>query len=74
MNLNVVLSAIRPEGEWVSFCMWTTLIKHIATFLAKGVDFQENPRNEPYGKVVVFNDVFGNGWDLLQLAKPLIPE
>lgn len=44
-----------------------------AGLLAKGVDFQEDPRNEPYGKVAVFKDPFGNAWDLLQLAKPFIP-
>ncbi|PCJ74519.1 MAG: extradiol dioxygenase [Rhodobacteraceae bacterium] len=41
--------------------------------LAKGVAFQEDPRIEPYGKVAVFKDPFGNSWDLLQLAKPFIP-
>ena len=41
--------------------------------LAKGVDFQEEPCSEPYGKVAVFIDPFGNAWDLLQLAKPFIP-
>ncbi|MGH1482232.1 MAG: VOC family protein [Geminicoccales bacterium] len=35
--------------------------------LARGVDFIEKPRDEPYGKVAVFNDIFGNKWDLLQL-------
>jgi len=45
-----------------------------AELLAKGVNFQEDPRIEPYGKVAVFKDPFGNAWDLLQLAKPFIPE
>jgi catechol 2,3-dioxygenase-like lactoylglutathione lyase family enzyme len=31
-----------------------------------GVAFQEVPRNEPYGKVAVFKDPFGNSWDLIQ--------
>lgn len=31
-----------------------------------GVEFLEEPRNEPYGKVVVFNDLYGNKWDLLE--------
>lgn len=44
-----------------------------AALLAKGVDFHEDPRDEPYGKVAVFKDPFGNAWDLLQLAKPFIP-
>ncbi len=32
-----------------------------------GVRFVENPRTEPYGTVVVFEDLYGNRWDLLQL-------
>jgi catechol 2,3-dioxygenase-like lactoylglutathione lyase family enzyme len=30
-----------------------------------GVHFNEEPRSEPYGKVVVFTDIAGNKWDLL---------
>ena len=30
-----------------------------------GVEFLEPPRNEVYGQVVVFKDIFGNKWDLL---------
>ncbi|WKE64569.1 VOC family protein [Gallaecimonas kandeliae] len=33
---------------------------------AKGVHFVEQPREEPYATVVVFEDGFGNKWDLLQ--------
>jgi len=33
----------------------------------KGVKFCEQPRKESYGVVVVFEDLFGNRWDLLQL-------
>jgi catechol 2,3-dioxygenase-like lactoylglutathione lyase family enzyme len=32
---------------------------------AAGVQFAGEPRDEPYGKVVVFVDVAGNKWDLL---------
>lgn len=32
---------------------------------AAGVEFLGEPRNEPYGRVVVFLDVAGNRWDLL---------
>jgi catechol 2,3-dioxygenase-like lactoylglutathione lyase family enzyme len=35
-------------------------------YLAAGVRFLENPREEPYGIVAVFADPFGNKWDLLQ--------
>jgi catechol 2,3-dioxygenase-like lactoylglutathione lyase family enzyme len=34
--------------------------------LAAGVRFRETPRTMPYGKVVVFADYLGNGWDLLE--------
>ncbi len=34
-----------------------------------GVTFEEDPRSEPYGMVVVFRDPFGNRWDLLGPAK-----
>jgi catechol 2,3-dioxygenase-like lactoylglutathione lyase family enzyme len=32
-----------------------------------GVEFEEEPRVEEYGTVVVFRDLYGNRWDLLQL-------
>jgi catechol 2,3-dioxygenase-like lactoylglutathione lyase family enzyme len=33
---------------------------------ASGVRFTEQPRQEPYGLVVVFLDLYGNKWDLIQ--------
>lgn len=36
-----------------------------AAFMAKGVRFLEAPREEPYGPVAVFEDLYGNRWDLL---------
>ncbi|GII58440.1 hypothetical protein Pth03_68290 [Planotetraspora thailandica] len=38
-----------------------------ARLMAAGVVFEEQPRNESYGTVVVFRDLYGNRWDLLQL-------
>ncbi len=35
---------------------------------SKGVRFLEAPRSEPYGTVAVFEDLYGNKWDLLELA------
>lgn len=37
-----------------------------AAFLAAGVRFRETPRHESYGKVVVFEDLYGNAWDLIE--------
>lgn len=34
--------------------------------LAAGVHFCETPRTEDYGTVAVFEDLYGNRWDLLQ--------
>jgi catechol 2,3-dioxygenase-like lactoylglutathione lyase family enzyme len=31
-----------------------------------GVRFLEEPRHEDYGSVVVFEDLYGNRWDLMQ--------
>jgi catechol 2,3-dioxygenase-like lactoylglutathione lyase family enzyme len=33
---------------------------------ARGVKFIEAPRHEPYGTVVVFEDLYGNRWDLVE--------
>lgn len=32
----------------------------------KGVNFIETPRHETFGRVVVFKDIFGNKWDLIE--------
>ncbi|MEO0492373.1 MAG: VOC family protein [Actinomycetota bacterium] len=39
-----------------------------AQMTAAGVHFREEPRHEVYGTVAVFEDKYGNGWDLLQPA------
>jgi catechol 2,3-dioxygenase-like lactoylglutathione lyase family enzyme len=31
-----------------------------------GVEFVREPRNEPYGTVAVFKDIYGNLWDLVE--------
>ncbi|HEU5295484.1 MAG TPA: VOC family protein [Burkholderiaceae bacterium] len=37
-----------------------------ATYKARGVQFVREPQREPYGRVAVFRDPWGNLWDLLQ--------
>jgi catechol 2,3-dioxygenase-like lactoylglutathione lyase family enzyme len=37
-----------------------------AVMLARGVSFLEAPRHEAYGTVAVFEDLYGNKWDLIQ--------
>lgn len=36
--------------------------------IRRGVAFNEEPRREPYGRVAVFEDLYGNKWDLLMPA------
>ncbi len=38
-----------------------------AAMVKSGVHFLEEPRHEAYGSVAVFEDLYGNTWDLLQL-------
>jgi catechol 2,3-dioxygenase-like lactoylglutathione lyase family enzyme len=37
-----------------------------ARYTTLGVKFLEAPRHEPYGSVAVFEDLYGNKWDLIQ--------
>lgn len=40
-----------------------------AAWTAAGVTFREAPRHEPYGVVAVFEDLYGNAWDLIEPAR-----
>ena len=54
-------------GGRVSFFLQTDdFDRDYARYLGAGVQFLEDPRQEPYGKVAVFSDLFGNTWDLIQ--------
>lgn len=39
------------------------------TLLSRGVAFVREPKTQEYGTVAVFEDLYGNRWDLLQLNK-----
>ena len=41
--------------------------RDFAAMAARGVQFVEAPRDEPYGAVAVFEDLYGNRWDLVQM-------
>ena len=38
------------------------------SMIAKGVRFVRPPKTEPYGTVAVFEDLYGNLWDLIQFS------
>ncbi|WP_329462479.1 VOC family protein [Streptomyces sp. NBC_01431] len=56
-------------GGRVGFFLHTeNFARDHSRMLAAGVRFLEEPRHEPYGSVAVFEDLYGNRWDLLQPA------
>jgi catechol 2,3-dioxygenase-like lactoylglutathione lyase family enzyme len=59
----------RQMGGRVGFFLQTdSFDEAYANMVEAGVVFREDPRNEAYGKVVVFEDCYGNGWDLIEPA------
>jgi catechol 2,3-dioxygenase-like lactoylglutathione lyase family enzyme len=44
--------------------------RDFAALSEKGVHFLESPRDEPYGTVAVFEDLYGNRWDLIEKKAP----
>ncbi|WP_369979571.1 VOC family protein [Xanthomonas bundabergensis] len=57
----------RQSGGRVGFFLHTDdFHRDHAAMLARGVRFLEQPRNESYAIVAVFQDPYGNQWDLLE--------
>jgi catechol 2,3-dioxygenase-like lactoylglutathione lyase family enzyme len=57
----------RQTGGRVSFFLETdNFVRDHAAFSARGVTFLEAPRYEAYGAVAVFEDLYGNKWDLIE--------
>ena len=54
-------------GGRVGFFLETDdFARDFALYTARGVRFIEAPRHEAYGSVAVFEDLYGNKWDLIQ--------
>ena len=59
----------KQAGGRVGFFLHTDDCKLDHQLLSsRGVQFEETPRNEPYGTIAVFVDLYGNRWDLLEPA------
>ena len=57
----------RAAGGRVAYFLHTDdFARDHAAMLAAGVRFREAPREESYGRVAVFEDLYGNGWDLIE--------
>ena len=56
-------------GGRVGFFLYTSDFEEtLQRMLTAGVRFLEQPRHEAYGTVAVFEDLYGNRWDLLEPA------
>ena len=65
----------RQSGGRVFLFLHTDdLPRDYAHMRAQGVRFREAPRTESYGLVAVFEDLYGNAWDLLQLNREITPQ
>jgi catechol 2,3-dioxygenase-like lactoylglutathione lyase family enzyme len=53
-------------GRVLLFLQTDDFWRDYRAFRARGVAFREVPREEAYGTVAVFEDLYGNRWDLLQ--------
>jgi catechol 2,3-dioxygenase-like lactoylglutathione lyase family enzyme len=53
-------------GRVFLFLHTTNFWEDYRVMQSRGVSFAEEPREEPYGRVVVFIDLYGNKWDLVQ--------
>ena len=53
-------------GRVFLFLETDNFARDYARMSAEGVKFREAPRHEPYGSVVVFEDLYGNPWDLIE--------
>ena len=54
-------------GGRVGFFLYTTNFNETYNaYSSRGIEFIESPRQEAYGQVVVFKDLYGNKWDLIE--------
>lgn len=55
-------------GGRVGFFLYTDdFAQTYQAYLTCGIEFTETPRNEKFGQVVVFKDMYGNKWDLIEM-------
>lgn len=42
--------------------------RNVRDMREKGIEFVREPQTQPYGKVAVFSDLYGNLWDLIEFV------
>jgi catechol 2,3-dioxygenase-like lactoylglutathione lyase family enzyme len=60
---------LQAGGRVWLFLETEDLMRDHTAWTAAGVVFREMPRDESYGKVVVFEDLYGNAWDLIEAVR-----
>jgi len=66
-NVEQAAAVGKAAGGRVAYFLHTDdFARDHAKMLAAAVTFIESPRRESYGTVAVFEDLYGNRWDLLQ--------
>lgn len=60
-------------GRVFLFLSTDDIARDYQRMVAKGVKFVREPKAETYGTVAVFEDLYGNLWDLVQLSAPSKP-
>jgi len=53
-------------GRVFLFLHTDDLLRDYERYKVRGVTFVRGPKEEPYGTVAVFEDLYGNLWDLIQ--------
>jgi uncharacterized glyoxalase superfamily protein PhnB len=58
------------RAEWAkSFWLKTHFWRDYKNMQAQGINFVREPKTEEYGTVAVFEDLYGNLWDLVEFKK-----
>jgi catechol 2,3-dioxygenase-like lactoylglutathione lyase family enzyme len=57
---------LQTGGRVFLFLHTDNFERDYAAYKQRGVSFVEQPRQESYGRVVVFTDLYGNRWDLVE--------
>ena len=64
------LSIGNQTGGRVGFFLYTDDFKRdFSKMVENGIEFVREPKEESYGTVTVFKDIYGNLWDLLEPVK-----
>ena len=53
-------------GRVMGFLETSNFAAEHARMVSRGINFLEEPRHEAYGWVAVFEDLYGNKWDLIE--------